>query len=313
LRTSRSILQLTGISWCVLRDICHPPTSHRRQLHEASLGLVYLHARGVIHGDIKASNILVDEHGVASLADFGLSQIKTSTTTLRTGGGPAGAASTAGTAPTFGTARWAAPEQMALGVLSRATDAYSFGMAGYEVFALAPPFAHTPDALLFAVVVEHKLRPPRPEGLDAATWALVEQCWKDKPPDRPAAPEIAALLKSIIGDRAVTRLQGDAFTSPSTAGPSGAGPEDEDGGHGLPSPPVDIPRSSPSDSLCDLAHFRAVSQYRTAWRARSHVLRKGFNLSDPVYASPPPTPPQTYPASNQVHREGIEVRLRLLV
>jgi serine/threonine protein kinase len=33
----------------------------------------------------------------------------------------------------MGTARWAAPEQMTLGQLSRATDVYSFGMTAYEV------------------------------------------------------------------------------------------------------------------------------------------------------------------------------------
>jgi serine/threonine protein kinase len=66
----------------------------------------------------------VDEHGVACLCDFGLSKIRTHTTTsldLR------------GSALSQGTAQWMAPEAMERGIVNKMTDIYSFGMTVYEV------------------------------------------------------------------------------------------------------------------------------------------------------------------------------------
>lgn len=41
--------------------------------------MAFVHARHVLHGDLKPQNILVDENDVAYVADFGLSKIKEST------------------------------------------------------------------------------------------------------------------------------------------------------------------------------------------------------------------------------------------
>ncbi|PSS36757.1 hypothetical protein PHLCEN_2v1388 [Hermanssonia centrifuga] len=101
----------------------NPSVNRSRLLYEASLGLVYLHQHSVIHGDLKATNILVDSRGEACLSDFGLSRIKVHSTTIRK----------SKPSEMQGTTRWMSPEQMSVGVTTKKTDVYSFAMTIYEV------------------------------------------------------------------------------------------------------------------------------------------------------------------------------------
>ncbi|KIP10766.1 hypothetical protein PHLGIDRAFT_64906, partial [Phlebiopsis gigantea 11061_1 CR5-6] len=100
-----------------------PTVSRHKLLYEASQGLVYLHDKKIIHGDIKATNILIDADGTACLADFGLSRVKLQTTV----------ALNLDPTPQKGTVRWMAPEQLGGSSASRKTDIYSFAMTIYEV------------------------------------------------------------------------------------------------------------------------------------------------------------------------------------
>ncbi|KAJ3474066.1 hypothetical protein NLI96_g12668 [Meripilus lineatus] len=52
-------------------------------LHQTACGLSYLHTEGVIHADLRAVNVLVDDFGNAQLADFGLSAIEAGGTSNR--------------------------------------------------------------------------------------------------------------------------------------------------------------------------------------------------------------------------------------
>src|SRR5258707_12470271 len=52
-------------------------TEVNRILQEVAGALDYAHKQGVIHRDIKPNNILLDEHGAAYLADFGLARMVT--------------------------------------------------------------------------------------------------------------------------------------------------------------------------------------------------------------------------------------------
>lgn len=82
-------------------------------LHEAALGLAYLHERGIVHGNLRSSNILVGNDGVAKLADFMLT-IPTRDTKYR--------------GRTYGSVQWNAPEQGRYTKPSFESDIYSFGL-----------------------------------------------------------------------------------------------------------------------------------------------------------------------------------------
>ncbi|KAG6947288.1 hypothetical protein JG687_00016190 [Phytophthora cactorum] len=74
-------------------------------LHEAVLGLEYLHERGIIHGDLRCSNILVGSDGMAKLSNLRLS----------------GSTSVA-------SSRWQSPEVLEGNPPSQQSDVYSLGI-----------------------------------------------------------------------------------------------------------------------------------------------------------------------------------------
>ncbi|MDB6070292.1 MAG: prkC 34 [Verrucomicrobiales bacterium] len=91
--------------------------------------LHYAHQRGIVHGDIKPSNLLVNQEGVVKLADFGLAQLIDSTS-----------ASDPDAFTPMGTPEYAAPELWQPGVtLDHRADLYSLGCVFYEMLTGAPP------------------------------------------------------------------------------------------------------------------------------------------------------------------------------
>ncbi|KAI9331086.1 hypothetical protein BDR26DRAFT_686459 [Obelidium mucronatum] len=152
-------------------------------LYEVSLGMQYLHARGVVHGDLKAVNVLIDEHCTAYVADFGFATLKQFSSTRHT---------TSTSAPAFGgTLRWMSPERLQGAKLTPPVDIYAFAMTAYEVLSEGDvPYTETPDALLFQHVVNNHL------------WRLMGSCWAPDPLARPSFSGISVGMKSIAKEAA---------------------------------------------------------------------------------------------------------------
>src|SRR6187549_320676 len=90
--------------------------------------LEYAHGRGVIHRDMKPSNVLVRESdGSATVMDFGIAKMTTSTKLTATG-------------QTMGTVRYMSPEQVRGQEVDLRTDIYSLGATLYESLTGETPF-----------------------------------------------------------------------------------------------------------------------------------------------------------------------------
>jgi ABC-type transport system substrate-binding protein/DNA-binding beta-propeller fold protein YncE len=110
------------------------------------------HERGLVHRDVKPSNILVDGRGHCYLADFGLSRRM------------AEQATGLGAGRSLGTVEYVAPEQIRGDELDGRADLYSLGCLLYECLAGRPPFAGGSEtAIVFAHLEEE---PPGFPGLE---------------------------------------------------------------------------------------------------------------------------------------------------
>jgi len=93
---------------------------------EIADALEHAHLAGVIHRDIKPANILIDRHGRALLADFGIAQSAMKTGTF---------------APSLGTLRYMSPEQLEGSPATPASDIYSLAVVLHELIAGKLPYS----------------------------------------------------------------------------------------------------------------------------------------------------------------------------
>src|SRR5207245_1043993 len=114
-----------------------------RIVSEIADALGYAHRRGIVHRDVKPSNILLDEDsGRALLADFGIARVE-------------GAGDSPLTQPgaLIGTPGYMAPEQATGGHVDGRADLYALGAVTFEALAGAPPdFRADPTALARALL-----------------------------------------------------------------------------------------------------------------------------------------------------------------
>ena len=155
-----------------------------------SAALAYAHKEGVLHRDVKPSNVLLDKAGGIYLADFGLARITETSQTTLSG------------QMMMGTPHYISPEQAkGIGALDNGTDIYSLGVMTYELLVGEVPFqADTP----FSVIHDHIYSPlPLPRDLnpdlnDEMQRALLKALAK-KREDRYAniSEMMAAILKAF--------------------------------------------------------------------------------------------------------------------
>jgi len=107
-------------------------------------GLDELHVRGVLHRDVKPSNVLLDGEGMAALSDFGLALATDSTRHTAEG-------------QILGTPHYIAPELIEGLEATEASDIYALGCVLHESLAGEPPFAGRSAA---AVGFAHLTEPP---------------------------------------------------------------------------------------------------------------------------------------------------------
>jgi eukaryotic-like serine/threonine-protein kinase len=153
-----------------------PLTEVGTLLDQLADALDYAHSKGVIHRDVKLSNVMFDQRGAAYLVDFGIARLLQSVSTL-TGDNM------------VGTPDYMPPEQWRGESITPAADQYALGVMIYHLLSGQPPFeAPTPYALM------HKHLNEIPISLDELS--------KDLPP----------MIGAVVG-RALAKSPDDRYPS----------------------------------------------------------------------------------------------------
>ncbi|MCC7013235.1 MAG: serine/threonine protein kinase [Planctomycetes bacterium] len=164
-------------------------------LRDVARALAHAHARGVVHRDVKPSNILLGRDGRARLIDFGLTSSEGTEPSTRSGSH-------------IGTLHYMAPERLrgARGLDVR-SDVYSCGVTLYELLALQAPYRAATRSELESVVLDGRVDALRPRNrrVDADLERVCLQAFDSDPARRYAtADELADDLERWLSGEPVS-------------------------------------------------------------------------------------------------------------
>jgi len=172
-------------------------------------GLAAAHEKGVLHRDMKPSNVMLDSRGQVLLTDFGLAGL---------------AGQIEGAEVRNGTPAYMAPEQLAGEEVSVRSDIYSLGLVLYEIFTGKLPFES--DTLAGLIKARTSSAPASPstlvKDLDPVIERVILRCLQVKPANRPAsALAVAAALPG--GNPLAEALAAGETPSPEMVAAAGEG------------------------------------------------------------------------------------------
>jgi serine/threonine protein kinase len=195
-RTSRDVpyMVMEYVEGRTLRDVIESggaldTTEGCAILVSVAAALAAAHGRGIIHRDVRADNVFVENRtGRAVLGDFGIAALQESGTLAEPRLTAAGML--------LGKTRYVSPEQVRGEPVTEQSDIYSFGMLAYEVLAGRIPYEVKGEA---QTLTAHLQGTPLPlqslrREVDPATAGIIERCLAKVPNRRPRAQDLVRAL-----------------------------------------------------------------------------------------------------------------------
>ena len=253
--------------------------------------LDHAHAQGVIHRDVKPSNVLIREDGLTKLADLGIATASDGTKITRSG-------------VVLGTAAYMAPEQLDGRRAGPEADVYALAAIAFEALSgKRPREGRTPMEIAHKIATEHvpDLRDVWPTAPKAAAQVLKRGMALD-PDDRPAsagefARELATALESPPEEKtARTRRLGRRRSKAAAAVPAAGAAAAEAAASPAAGAAAAAAGTGRAAAPAGAAPARAGPR-----QARAADAKPTPRHTPPAHATPPPTRP---PRTGGAHRAG---------
>ncbi|KAG9032478.1 hypothetical protein FRB95_001453 [Tulasnella sp. JGI-2019a] len=168
-------------------------------------GLAYLHEMRVIHGDIKAANVLLDIEVRPALCDFGLTKVLDGANSL-----------TSTAMQGAGSLRWMSPEMLSNSPRTWQTDIYALGLTIIEILTGQVPFADRSNQAAVTMAIMQGQSPatlpsPRDGKSFHDVWCIASPCWNKDAGQRPSALNIVDKMAAL---RQTTATHCDDVSTP---------------------------------------------------------------------------------------------------
>ena len=173
----------------LLRSGPLPPQRAIKIIEQIALALFAAHRIGLVHRDVKPSNILVTEDDFAYLIDFGIARA-------------AGEAGLTDTGAAVGTWAYMAPERFSTGAADARADVYALTCVLYEALTGESPF---PATTLEQIATAHMLQPPpkpstvRPQIPQAMDQVITTGMAKEPDQRYASTKDLATAARAAVG------------------------------------------------------------------------------------------------------------------
>ncbi|KAF8338498.1 kinase-like domain-containing protein [Amanita rubescens] len=161
---------------------------YKKLILEIAEGIEVLHSMFIVHGNLRAENVLIGDEGQPLITDFALAKLEGNLITQTTNQSDS--------------CRWCAPEIFEIqAAMSAKGDIYSFGMTILELFTHEMPYPDIKKSIqvVFSKGLGELPKHPIDErvvkrGLDDRMWQLLCLCWSKSPSDRPTIGDLVKQL-----------------------------------------------------------------------------------------------------------------------
>lgn len=163
--------------------------------------IAFIHAREIIHRDIKSHNVLLSQHLDVKLCDFGLARMRSELMT--------------GVMQFAGTPNYMSPEQFQNKKYTDRVDVFAFGTMLWEATAREIPFANLDGPEIRSKVISGAMLPL--PGTGASVHPIIKDCWTTEQAARPSMHEILTQIRDVLSGSIRTSSRRPRAAKPSSS------------------------------------------------------------------------------------------------